>query len=120
MQGSIVNLTERGLFVSISGIVHAVVWPNHYADIRLKHPERKFKPGNSIKCRVLLVDPEKNRISLTAKKSLIESTLPIISDVSQEKLGMQTHATIFKVAERVLSVEFYNGVKGIIPLKEAT
>lgn len=46
------NLTDRGLFVSISGSVHAVVWPNHFADIRLKHPERKFKVGNSIKCRV--------------------------------------------------------------------
>ena len=32
--------------------MHAVVWPNHFADIRLKHPERKFKVGSSIKCRV--------------------------------------------------------------------
>jgi hypothetical protein len=51
-QGTIMNLTDRGLFVSISGNVHAVIWPNHYADIRLKHPERKFKVGKSIKCRV--------------------------------------------------------------------
>jgi rRNA biogenesis protein RRP5 len=135
------NLTDRGMFVSISGNVHAVIWPNHYADIRLKHPERKFKVGKSIKCRVcpqlsrlpktraltilaprqvLVVDPEKNRICLTAKKTLMESTLPIISNVADVEVGAVAHATIFKVSERYLSVEFYNGVRGIIPMKEAT
>ncbi|CAG8647448.1 11805_t:CDS:2, partial [Acaulospora colombiana] len=47
VKGTVVNLTDRGLFVSISGSVHAVIWPNHYADIRLKHPERKFKSGKT-------------------------------------------------------------------------
>jgi rRNA biogenesis protein RRP5 len=40
------------LFVSISGNVDGVVFPNHYADIRLKHPQKRFKEGSSIKCRV--------------------------------------------------------------------
>lgn len=66
------------------------------------------------------MDAEKNRISLTAKKSLIESTLPIVSDISDVKVGALAHAAIFKVSERTLSLEFYNGVKGIVPLREAT
>ncbi|KAG9054803.1 rRNA biogenesis protein rrp5 [Serendipita sp. 407] len=120
VKGTINSLTDRGLFVSISGSVHAVIWPNHYADIHLKHPERKFKIGNSIKCRVLVVEPAKNRICLTAKRTLLESTLPIISSVDDVQRGMITHAVIFKISERILTVEFYNNVKGIIPLKEAT
>jgi rRNA biogenesis protein RRP5 len=67
-----------------------------------------------------VVDPERNRICLTAKKTLIESTLPIISNVANVEVGVVAHATIFKVSERYLSVEFYNGVRGIIPMKEAT
>lgn len=52
IKGTIKKLTESGLFVMISGNVDGVVWPNHYADITLKHPSRRFKPGASIKCRV--------------------------------------------------------------------
>lgn len=40
------------MFISISGNVDGVVWPVHYSDIALKHPEKKFKVGANIKARV--------------------------------------------------------------------
>jgi rRNA biogenesis protein RRP5 len=52
LKGTVKKLTDGALFVSISGNVDAVVFPNHYADIMLKHPQRRFKEGASIKCRV--------------------------------------------------------------------
>lgn len=52
MKGTVKRLTDTALFVSISGNVDGVVWPNHFADIHLKHPQKRFKPGGSIKCRV--------------------------------------------------------------------
>lgn len=52
IKGTITRLTDNGLFVSLSGSVDGVVWPNHYADITLKHPSKRFKPGGTIKCRV--------------------------------------------------------------------
>lgn len=52
VKGTIKKLTESALFVSLSGNVDGVVWPIHFADIPLKHPQKKFKPGGSIKCRV--------------------------------------------------------------------
>ena len=52
IKGTIKNLTNSGLFVAISSNIDGVIWPNHYADIALKHPERRFKPGARIKCRV--------------------------------------------------------------------
>jgi len=69
---------------------------------------------------VLVVDPEKNRICLTAKKTLLDSQLPVISSIADAKVGVLAHAVVYKVSERVLSVEFFNNVKGIIPLREAT
>ena len=51
-KGTIKKLTESALFVSLSGNVDGVVWPIHFADIPLKHPQKRFKPGGSIKCRV--------------------------------------------------------------------
>lgn len=55
MKGTVKKLTDSALFVSISGNVDGVVWPNHYADIVLKHPQKRFKPGGSLKCRVSLL-----------------------------------------------------------------
>jgi rRNA biogenesis protein RRP5 len=52
IKGTIKKLTDSGLFVSMSGNVDGVVWPNHYADITLKHPAKRFKAGATIKCRV--------------------------------------------------------------------
>jgi len=57
LKGTVKKLTDNALFVSISGNVDGVVFPNHYADIRLKHPQKRFKEGSIIKCRVSKFQP---------------------------------------------------------------
>lgn len=52
VKGTIKKLTDSGLYVSLSGSLDGVVWPNHYADIVLKQPSKRFKVGAAIKCRV--------------------------------------------------------------------
>jgi rRNA biogenesis protein RRP5 len=52
IKGTIKKLTDSALFVSMSGSVDGIIFPNHYADITLKQPQRRFKAGASIKCRV--------------------------------------------------------------------
>ncbi|KAJ7900149.1 hypothetical protein B0H14DRAFT_2672489 [Mycena olivaceomarginata] len=118
IKGTIKKLTDSGLFVSMSGNVDGVVWPNHYADITLKHPAKRFKAGATIKCRVLVVDPERKRISLTAKKTLVESTLPVIATLQDAQVGIVVHAVIFKVFEKHLMVEFFNNLKAVVPARE--
>ncbi|KAF8078800.1 hypothetical protein FPV67DRAFT_79954 [Lyophyllum atratum] len=120
VKGTIKKLTGSALFVSLTGSIDGVVWPNHYADITLKQPSKRFKIGASIKCRVLAVDGDRKRISLTAKKTLLESTLPVISTFVDVKVGILTHAVIFKVYEKHLLVEFYNNLKAMVPLREVS
>ncbi|CAL1695136.1 unnamed protein product [Somion occarium] len=120
IKGTIKKLTDSALFVSISGNVDAVVWPNHYADIQLKHPQKRFKPGGSIKCRILVVDAQRKRVVLTAKKTLIESKHPIITKLEDAQVGLVTHAVVFKSSAKSLQVEFYNNLKAIVPIKEAS
>ena len=69
--------------------------------------------------QILVVDPARNRVVLTAKKTLIESTLPLISKIEDVKVGVVTHAVVFKVSERSLQVEFFNNLKAIVPIREA-
>ncbi|KAL5495001.1 RRP5 [Sanghuangporus weigelae] len=120
VKGTVKKLTDSCLFVSINGNIDAMIWPNHYADITLKHPQKRFKPGSSLKCRVLAVDPDRKRIMLTAKKTLVESDLSIISKIEDVEAGMFAHGVVCKVNEKSLLVEFYNHIRGVVPIKEVS
>ncbi|KAK0246373.1 hypothetical protein EDD85DRAFT_966662 [Armillaria nabsnona] len=120
VKGTIKKLADNALFVSLSGNIDGVVWPNHYADIMLKHPAKRFKVGASIKCRVLVVDTVRKRLSLTNKKTLLESTLPVVSSIEGAKIGLVTYAVVFKVLAKHLMVEFYNNVKATVPMREVS
>jgi rRNA biogenesis protein RRP5 len=69
--------------------------------------------------QVLTVDPERKRIALSAKKTLIESSLPILSEFEDVRVGLVTHAVVFKVTDKGLQVEFYNSLKAFVPAREA-
>lgn len=56
---------------------------------------------------------------MSAKKTLIESTLPILSKMEDAKVGLITHAVVFKISDKGLQVEFYNGFKAFVPAREA-
>lgn len=65
-----------------------------------------------------MVDKERKRVSLTAKKSLIDSDLPIITSHETAQIGMLANAVVFRATDKYLMVEFYNNVKAVIPQKE--
>lgn len=120
LKGTVKRLTDSALFVSISCNADGIIWPNHYADIPLKHPSKRFKAGGSIKCRVLAVDPERMRVELTAKKTLIESTLPVLTSIEEAKVGTITDAVVYRVVDKGLIVRFYNDLKAFVPSREAS
>ncbi|TDL28208.1 nucleic acid-binding protein [Rickenella mellea] len=120
MSGTVKKLTDAGLFVSIQGNVDGVIWPNHFADIPLKQPSRRFKVGGNVKCRVLAVDAERQRIVLTAKKTLVESELPVLARFEDAKEGMLAHGFISRIFDKSLLVEFYNHTKAIVSAREAS
>ncbi|BGP47503.1 rRNA bioproteinsis protein rrp5 [Rhodotorula kratochvilovae] len=119
VKGTVKVLKDNALFVSIGGNVDGVVWPLHYADIRLKHPEKKFKPGQSVKARIYSADPEKNRVVLTLKKQLVNTDLPIVARIEDAKVGVVTHATVTKVLEKSVLIDFFGGLRALIPAAEA-
>ena len=65
-----------------------------------------------------MVDPDRKRIALTAKKTLVESDLPVIARLDDAQAGTVTHAVVFKVLDNALLVEFYNNLTAQVPLRE--
>jgi rRNA biogenesis protein RRP5 len=60
----------------------------------------------------------RRRILLTAKKSLLNSDLHLLTSYSQSILGKCFHGTIFSLTAHGALVEFYSGVKGYLPVSE--
>ncbi|CDZ96721.1 rRNA processing protein Rrp5 [Phaffia rhodozyma] len=120
MKGTVKRLTEKGLFLDVGGNVDGVVWPTQYADIRLKNPERRFKVGSSVKCRVLNTEVEKNRVVLTMKKALLESELPIVTSFDDARPHMITDGTVTKILEKGLLVDLYGTIRAYVPVAEAS
>jgi rRNA biogenesis protein RRP5 len=112
-------LTDKALFINVNGTVDGMVHPLHYADIRLKNPEKRFKVGNTVKARVLALEPARNRIILTLKKTLVDSELAVISGIEEAKVGLITPAVVCKILDKGCLVEMFGGVKAFVPLSEA-
>ncbi|RMX61399.1 hypothetical protein pdam_00018294 [Pocillopora damicornis] len=116
--GKVTSLEKFGMFVSLTDHIKGLCRTLHLADINLQHPEKKLKEGKTVKCRVLSVWPDRRRLLLTHKKTLIESSLPIITEYSQAQPGVSCHGFVVAIKDFGCFVLFYNNVKGLVPLRE--
>jgi len=141
--GVIQRLSAEAMFVNIHGNVAGIVWKSHFSDLKLKHPERKFKAGGKVKTRVssfslsLLfcwpehsltltivcfkvfnLDPEKNRVVLTLKRSLVNSELPVLQTFEDAKEGMVLQAIVHTYLEKGVLVELFGGLRAFVGVGE--
>ncbi|XP_030058666.1 protein RRP5 homolog [Microcaecilia unicolor] len=118
IEGKVTALKTFGMLVCVSDHLTGLVPSLHLADVLLKQPEKKYRIGNQIPCRVLTVFPEVKKLILTRKKTLIESKLPIIASYQDVKIGMTTHGFITSIKDFGCIVQFYNNVRGLVPKHE--
>jgi len=69
--------------------------------------------------QIFSADPIRNRVVLTLKKQLITSELPIVSKIEDAQVGLVTQATVTKVNEKSVLVDFFGGLRALIPAAEA-
>ncbi|CAN6626078.1 rRNA biogenesis protein Rrp5p [Trichomonascus vanleenenianus] len=109
-------MAQGGIIVKLSEGLEAIADEKHLSDIKLSHPERKFKPGMKVKCRVLSVSDRK--IKVTLKKSLVNSEDKLITCWDDAEVGMRTPGVIAILKPRGAIVEFFGGIKGYLPVSE--
>ncbi|KAK8092109.1 hypothetical protein PG997_002470 [Apiospora hydei] len=107
-----------GLLVKIAEGISGLVPEMHLADIKLQHPEKKFREGQKVKARVLSTDPVKRHIRLTLKKTLLNSEAAPLKSFDQVVVGMQAPATIINVLPKGAIVQFYGSLRGFLPVSE--
>ncbi|CEH13982.1 rRNA processing protein Rrp5 [Ceraceosorus bombacis] len=121
----------NAIFLDLGGTTHGVVFPLHFADVPLRKPEKKYKAGAVVKTRIIGVDPTRNRISCTLKKSLVSSDLPMIAALQDARVGVVTVGTVSRFLEprastssaagnpTALLVDLLGGLRALVPGAEA-
>ncbi|ODA82650.1 hypothetical protein RJ55_01158 [Drechmeria coniospora] len=107
-----------GLILKIAEGITGLVSERHLSDIRLQHPEKKFRPGMKVKARVLSSNPSKKRMRLTLKKTLVNSELPTVKSYAEVSVGMQVPGTIVKLQPKGAHIKFYGPLRGFLPVSE--
>lgn len=67
---------------------------------------------------MLSVDPDKRKLYLTRKKSLVDSNLRLFLSYHDALPGRISHGYIVCIKDFGCIVRFYNDVKGLVPLRE--
>uniref|UniRef100_A0A8C7J755 Protein RRP5 homolog n=1 Tax=Oncorhynchus kisutch TaxID=8019 RepID=A0A8C7J755_ONCKI len=117
-QGMVTSLQSHGMMVKVTDYIRGLVPRTHLSDIILKNPEKKYTEGMPIKCRVLSVDPQEKKLTLTRKRALIDSSLPPFLTYEDARRGRVSHGFIVCVKDFGCIVRFYGKVKGLVPPNE--
>ncbi|KAI1757762.1 hypothetical protein F4782DRAFT_142062 [Xylaria castorea] len=107
-----------GLLVKLAEGIHGYVPEMHLADVRLQHPEKKFREGLKVKARVLSTDLFKRQVKLTLKKTIVNSEAKPLQSFDELVVGTQSPATIIKVLDNGAVVQFYGSLRGFLPVSE--
>ncbi|KAK9386774.1 hypothetical protein V1515DRAFT_587107 [Lipomyces mesembrius] len=111
-------VASGGLLATLSDGIVGHVNELHLSDVKISQPERRFRPGMKVKCRVLSVQPDTKRIRLTLKKSFVNSDLDIVTSYEQVTRGQRLVGSIINVVSKGAIVEFYGYVTAFLPVTE--
>ena len=111
-EGEIRNVTEFGLFVAldddIDGMVHLsdISWEDESEDIL-----KNYNTGDSVKVKILEVDPEKERVALGIKQLTDD---PLAGAMDGVKKGAVVTCTVTQITSGGIEVSVNDTVKGFI------
>lgn len=114
LYGFVRNITDYGAFVDIGGVdgflhLNEITWG------RITHPKEYLRVGDEIKVKIIELDPEKERVSLSMKRlkpdpwEKIDEKYPPGTRVKGKAVG---------IVEYGVFVELEQGVEGLLHLSE--
>ncbi|HEX8169468.1 MAG TPA: 30S ribosomal protein S1 [Thermoanaerobaculia bacterium] len=116
IEGKVRNLTDFGAFVEVEEGIDGLI---HISDMswhrRLKHPSEVLKKGDTVKARVINVDGENQRLSLS-----IREFLPNEWDnfARGHNIGDEVVGVVSKITDFGLFVRLADGVEGLAHVSE--
>jgi small subunit ribosomal protein S1 len=117
IEGTVRNLANYGAFVEIEPGIDGLL---HVSDIswtkKVTHPNEVYKKGDAVRCVVLDVDREKQRVALGVKQLHEDPWLHAIPDAY--KPGMVVRGKVTKITNFGVFVELENDLEGLLHISE--
>src|SRR5213075_1051993 len=108
--GKVRNLTDFGAFVEVEEGIDGLI---HISDMawnrRLKHPSEVLKKGETVQARVINVDGENQRLSLSIKEFLPNE---FDNFAKNHNVGDEIVGTVAKITDFGLFIRVAEGVEG--------
>lgn len=114
VKSRVVNIVDFGVFVDLDGVDGLV----HKSEIdweRIPHPSKIFKIGDEIDVKVIGIDKEKERVSLSRKVLLPN---PWLKHVEKFKVGDLVEGLVISVLDFGAFIELTEGVQGLVHVSE--
>jgi len=116
INGKVRNLTDFGAFVEVEEGIDGLI---HISDMswnrRLKHPNEVLKKGDSVQARVINVDGENQRLSLSIKEFLPNE---FDNFAKNHNTGDEVLGTVAKITDFGLFIRVADGVEGLAHVSE--
>jgi small subunit ribosomal protein S1 len=113
-RGKVRSLSEFGAFVDIGG-VDALL---HISDMswgRVNKPEDVVKVGDEIECKIIKVNKEKKKISISLKQTLPD---PWSQVPEKFPVGTKLSGRVLRLQDFGAFIELEPGVDGLLPISE--
>jgi small subunit ribosomal protein S1 len=113
-EGVVKNITDYGAFVDLGGIDGLL----HVTDMswrRISHPSQVLAVGDTIKVKIIRINPETQRISL-GMKQLNED--PWTAATARYTVGSRHSGTVTNITDYGAFIELEEGVEGLVHVTE--
>jgi len=116
VKGEVVRVTDFGAFIDLGGI-DGLLPISEFSWQRVSNPQDVLKVGQQIELKVLKIDRETSRISLSLKRMQSDPWSELQSKIKENEL---IKGVVSKVANFGAFVEVSPGVEGLLPRAEIT
>ncbi|MBO4848721.1 MAG: bifunctional 4-hydroxy-3-methylbut-2-enyl diphosphate reductase/30S ribosomal protein S1 [Clostridia bacterium] len=85
VEGKVVRIVTFGAFVALEPTIDGLIHISQVGPRRVTKVEDELKVGDIVRCKVLEVNPEQRRISLSRKEVILEENPEIAEEIAKEK-----------------------------------
>lgn len=114
LEGTVQRLTDFGAFVDIGG-VDGLVHVSELAWHRVEHPADMLKEGDKVQVKVLKVNREQERISLSIKETVEGPWEKVAKEIAA---GDVVKGTVKRLVSFGAFVEVFPGVEGLVHVSQ--
>jgi small subunit ribosomal protein S1 len=111
VEGVVDKLSPYGAFIKITENITGLLHISEFSFEHVKKPSEELKPGDTVQVKILGIDREKNKISLSRKATMKDPLMTMVP-------GEEIDGIIESIAEFGVFVKLNNGVTGLVHISE--